>query len=781
MERENFYILLDLSIDPPETDSAVIEKQIRKKKAEWSKLRNHPTKGLQAQKNISMIPEIEKVMLDPQKRAEELEAAKGEVRKDKESKYPEIDRHIDILMGKGFISHEEIVKLAEVHGLSQNEIQDRINRKKQQKYGHIDRAISLRMDKGYITEGEIAKIAKRYSLPEEDVRKRVRCPIRKDDKDKTHPEPRHIDKSLEKTINENLKVLGKTSLYDFLDLPESADLESLRAQAARKKKELSRISRKDATVTAGNTLAGHCMTIFKNEESRNAYDITLARTLLAALDSDIDIAAVNGKVRYEYYDVLIQKAMEFGMDRQEADAYLTNYCSRKGYKIEKAPKKKKRRIIVGTAAAAILLLLIGGVFTYSKLQQKALRESRYQALMARVTQESDLADKQQLLLDYLKAHPSNEYSDTVKQRIERIGREIKKQEFAGIARKAQALKNEGKYEAAAKVYQAYIAGHPGSEYTEKAQKSISEIQALMEKRAFEQLEQVILNGDADEKIAACRNYLDDYPDGPHSGEVERYIREMSSEYYIFVKNRLAECEAEKDWNECIRLCESYIELYDNSHTDQLRQRMPAYRKRLKDRQIFETLKARAEAKGEDLEAARQLYRDYLEAYPDTTVKEDIRREIARLDRRIQQRRIEAAKDNIKAELIQAEERFAEAADGVVLDKKTGLMWTMVDSSVRLPDECLTYEKAQAYVKQLRTGGWSDWRLPTPEELAGLYKDKPYFPARPSAWYWSSENYSSYSEGWHKIVNTVTGKNASQWRPVQRDAKECGTVRAVRGG
>jgi hypothetical protein len=109
------------------------------------------------------------------------------------------------------------------------------------------------------------------------------------------------------------------------------------------------------------------------------------------------------------------------------------------------------------------------------------------------------------------------------------------------------------------------------------------------------------------------------------------------------------------------------------------------------------------------------------------------------------------------------------------------MWTMVDSSVRLPDECLTYEKAQAYVKQLRTGGWSDWRLPTPEELAGLYKDKPYFPARPSAWYWSSENYSSYSEGWHKIVNTVTGKNASQWRPVQRDAKECGTVRAVRGG
>src|SRR6056297_4322796 len=107
MERENFYILLELSIDPPETDPAVIEKQIKKKKAEWSKLRNHPTKGLQAQKNISLIPEMEKVMLDPQLRAEELEAAKGAIQKGKENKYPEIDRHIDILMGKGFIAPEE--------------------------------------------------------------------------------------------------------------------------------------------------------------------------------------------------------------------------------------------------------------------------------------------------------------------------------------------------------------------------------------------------------------------------------------------------------------------------------------------------------------------------------------------------------------------------------------------------------------------------------------------------------------------------------------------------
>jgi antitoxin component HigA of HigAB toxin-antitoxin module len=781
MERENFYILLDLPIDPPETDPAAIEKQIKKKKAQWSKLRNHPTKGLQAQKHISLIPEIEKVMLDPKKRAEELEAAKGEIRKGKESKYPEIDRHIDILMGKGFIAQEEVAKLAEVHGLSHSEIQDRINRKKQQKWGHIDRAISLRMDKGYVTEGEIAKIAKRYALSEEEIRKRVRCPIRKDDKEQNGVEPRHIDKSLEKTINDNLKIVGKTSLYDFLDLPESADLKSLQAQAVRKKKELSRISRKDAAVTAGNTLAGHCMTLFKNEESRNAYDITLARTLLAALDSDIDIAAVNGKVRYEYYDVLIQKAMEFGMDRQEADAYITNYCSRKGYKIERAPKKKKRRIMLAACLSALLLLLAGGGFVYSKIEKKQRLEADYQGLLARVKKEGSLDQKLQLLLSYLNQNPDNTYSEEVRQRISRLTMQKEAREYAEMAKAAERLTEGGDYEAALDHYRDYVDARPEGAHTEKAKKAIDRLHGLLEERAFEQLQNAIRTGNAAEKILACQDFLHQYPDSARSPQVRGYIREMSGEYYIYVKNRLRDCQQRDDWDRCVELCESYISLYDNSHSDQLKQLLPDYRKRLNDQQILQTLKARAEAEAGDYQAAKQLYRDYLEAYPDTTVREEVRLEMAGLDRRIQQQRLEQAKDAMRAELDGGGKRFSEVRNGVVQDRRTGLMWTLVDSGAQLPETCLTYEKAKSYVNALDTGGFTDWRLPGPEEIAGIYKEKPFFPAKPDAWYWTSESYSRYSEGWHTIVDTVSGKNSTNWRPIQHEAHECGAVRAVRGG
>ena len=777
MERENFYILLDLPLDPPETDPEVIKKTIKKKQAEWSKLRNHPTKGLQAQKNISLIAEIERVMLDPTLRAEELEAAKGEIKKGKESKFPEIDRHIDILMGKGFISPEEVVKLANKHGLSQNEIQDRINIKKQQKFGDIDRAISLRMDKGYITEAEITKIAKRYALTDEQVRSRVRCPIKKDDKEKVEGAPRHIDKSLEKTINDNLKILGKASLYDFLNLPESADLESLQSQASRKKKELANISRKDAMVTAGNTLAGHCMTIFKSDESRNAYDISLARSRLTALDSDIDIAAVNGKVRSEYYEVLIQKALEFGMDEEEANAYINAYCNRKGYKVEKAPGKRKKQLIVGGAAAAAVILVIAAGFFLSTAYQKKVQTSEYHSMMAKVNQQSAPEKKIKLLNDYLNSRPSSEYLTAVRQEIQRIQAQTERQAYASAMDKADNFKENEEYQKAADVYQQFIASNPGNSYISEAKNQIDRMELLAENRDYEKLQNLIVNGAPDEKIAAAQSYLKNHPNGVHKAEVAELINDMSSEFFIFVKNRLEECEQQENWNECIQLCDTYIELYDNSNTDQLKMLLPKYKKHQRDEQIFAMLKEKADEKGDDYQAAKEIYKDYFEAYPDTTVREDIQAELSRLDQRIQQKRIAAAKENIRAGL--ASERFVEKTEGVVLDKKTNLMWTLVDSDIARPNECLTYDMAQEYVKNLRTGGYSDWQLPTPDQLAGIYKNKPFFPAKATQWYWSSENYSSYSEGWHKIVATVSGKNSTEWDIVRRDASECATVRAVR--
>lgn len=84
-----------------------------------------------------------------------------------------------------------------------------------------------------------------------------------------------------------------------------------------------------------------------------------------------------------------------------------------------------------------------------------------------------------------------------------------------------------------------------------------------------------------------------------------------------------------------------------------------------------------------------------------------------------------------------------AAWDAVLDSTTGLMW-----SVKEP-KSMPWKKAIEWAKKLKAGGFSDWRLPTVEELFLLADrtkadpaiDKTYFPDCKSEWYWSSTPYA----------------------------------------
>ena len=54
-------------------------------------------------------------------------------------------------------------------------------------------------------------------------------------------------------------------------------------------------------------------------------------------------------------------------------------------------------------------------------------------------------------------------------------------------------------------------------------------------------------------------------------------------------------------------------------------------------------------------------------------------------------------------------------EGVYLEPETNLMWTMKDNG-----EDIDWQQANKYAEQLRLGGYSDWQLPTIEELEKLY-------------------------------------------------------------
>jgi hypothetical protein len=99
-------------------------------------------------------------------------------------------------------------------------------------------------------------------------------------------------------------------------------------------------------------------------------------------------------------------------------------------------------------------------------------------------------------------------------------------------------------------------------------------------------------------------------------------------------------------------------------------------------------------------------------------------------------------------------RFCAQGESVV-DAKTGLMWSAND----LPGERLTHAAAVAAVAAYRGDGYSDWRLPTREELLSLVDDTrsepaidtSVFPTCKSAYYWASSPWASSPDDYAWLV------------------------------
>ena len=92
--------------------------------------------------------------------------------------------------------------------------------------------------------------------------------------------------------------------------------------------------------------------------------------------------------------------------------------------------------------------------------------------------------------------------------------------------------------------------------------------------------------------------------------------------------------------------------------------------------------------------------------------------------------------------------YTDNGDGTVTDAYTNLMWQQA-----VPSDDLTWEQALSYCADLALAGYTDWRLPTINELRSLVDycrhspsiNTTYFPNTAASFYWSSTTEASYTD------------------------------------
>ena len=230
---ENYFLLLGLPFDPPETDESKIEAAIKQKKNQWSDQLNSSTDAViqaKASEYLAHLRDIRAVMLESasrEKAAREAKAIKG-------SKQAQLEQKLSLYRTKGdTLSQEDlqqILKLFGPFGFTQDEITRLFGPKKSQELDLTD----------------------------------------------------ILDKSKSDRVRRFLQQLdtpGRT-LYHFLDLPHTASVDQLRKAAVAMQNRIQAKGNQTGMDNASKELCGLCEAIFKDSISKRKYDNYVSLTRL---------------------------------------------------------------------------------------------------------------------------------------------------------------------------------------------------------------------------------------------------------------------------------------------------------------------------------------------------------------------------------------------------------------------------------------------------------------------------------------------------------------------
>lgn len=489
--------------------------------------------------------------------------------------------------------------------------------------------------------------------------------------------------------------------------------------------------------------------------------------------------------------------------------------------IQRANRVKKRRFVTisALAFATLLILAISTAVLLSVIKSKRIK-GEYQSLLVQVENIQDLEEKGGILQNFVDSHSNSTCGMDAQKKIEEIRNRIEERDFDTTIRNAKMLPKDNNYEKEAKaIYIQYLTKYPDGLHAVEIKRKISD---LMDDMDYEKLKDVA-KSDYDERIRAYETYLAAYPKGKHRDKVQELISDTIEEYHDFLTREIVVCDRQEKWEHCIQLCNEFLATLGHNRPSGEVVRL---RKEMQEKRDLTVLMAKLE--NADYAVAKRKCLKYLEMNPDSSQKDKIRNEIAKIDKKLQkkrewetivayrrdqqrdvsgrikevrkyvaqnpsgqyvedakkilkrlqtekQARMEREKEKIRAQLKQSGGQFIENGDGTISDTETGLMWCMLDYSAE-QGKCLDYESAVKYVRGLKTGGYRDWRLPTANELARIYKSEPYFPSSGAKWYWTCE---TFWQAWNKYAYIVTPKRERFFKRESTKLGQCGCVRAVR--
>jgi hypothetical protein len=403
-----------------------------------------------------------------------------------------------------------------------------------------------------------------------------------------------------------------------------------------------------------------------------------------------------------------------------------------------------------------------------------------------------------LYKQFLANYPDGYFAAEIRQKISAIPELIDDVDY----KKVKAVEKSN-FDEKVSVYSQYLEKHPTGKHRPEVETLISNMSEAYYNYINKEIKACNKQQEWHKCIELCSNFMTLFKDNPRLEEIVALKIKMQSNQDVVDLMQ----EAKKKGTDYLAAREIYMTYLgnhpDSIHKDRIISEVKKIDRTISEKADWEDIAVYSNNKKYDLSERVKHLEQYISKNPAGPYSQEAKNLLAQLKEEVQSTqanirkeaaqkkelaKIQAEKDRIaeiRNQRLRQEQKMAallsrtggrfKTGNGTVTDTNSGLVWTLLDSHLDL-GKCLNYRSAKNYVNELKTGGYADWRLPTGSELAGIYKNKPFFPSSGAAWYWTSE---AYWKGYNEIANVVTTTAETIYKPEQKNQTECGAVRAVR--
>lgn len=286
----NYYLLLGLCFAPQENNLTIIRQAIENKRAEWSRLVNTP-KGYEFSRYLSILPTINRELLDANIRLEHATAAQ----KIKTSKLKSLEEKL-LFWGIQEETPQQEFSALHKFGITQQEIEDCIRR------------VAYKQSQSEKNDFEV------------------------------------IEENIQRDLQSILPLIGKKDIYDFLQMKRSLSPMDSKVCAEQKAKDLRMSVHKSAQLEMEKIIAQHALTIFKNTQTKRKYDNYLLLSKYKELDKQVlqFVRKRNNCLPTDkYYGLSALIAKNYNTDFIQAGKVVKLFCSAYAITIESEKQPTK--------------------------------------------------------------------------------------------------------------------------------------------------------------------------------------------------------------------------------------------------------------------------------------------------------------------------------------------------------------------------------------------------------------------------------------------------------